>query len=62
LEQGAEKNIWPQEGETNKNMEVMVQDNEQLRNLYTSNIIRVVKSREVRRVGHIACIVQIRNI
>jgi hypothetical protein len=36
--------------------------NEKLHNLYTSpNIIRVIKSRRMRWVGDVACMIQMRN-
>jgi hypothetical protein len=36
--------------------------NEELRNLYASpNVIRVIKSRRMRRVGHVACMGEMRN-
>jgi hypothetical protein len=36
--------------------------NEELRNLYASpNIVRVIKSRAVRRAGYVACIREMRN-
>jgi hypothetical protein len=36
--------------------------NEELQNLYAlPNIIRVIKSRRMRRMGHVACMGEIRN-
>jgi len=36
--------------------------NEELRNLYDSpNLIRVIKSRRMRRVGHVTCVGEKRN-
>jgi hypothetical protein len=37
--------------------------NEELYNLYSSpNIIRMIKSRRMRRVGYIACMVEMKNL
>jgi hypothetical protein len=35
--------------------------NEKLHNLYTQNIITVIKSEKIRWVGHIACVLELRN-
>lgn len=47
-EQGAEEDIWG----SNKRSEKL--HNKDLHNLYSTNVIRIVKSRRVRSAGHVA--------
>ena len=52
-EHGVEENIWTEEGQGNRGMEEI--HNDELNDLYSSpNIVRVIKSRRKRWAGHVA--------
>jgi hypothetical protein len=56
-------NIWTQEGREKVTEGLRKSHNEDLHNLYSSsNIIRMMKSRRMRWMGHVICMREIRNV